>query len=132
MSDPILRYAETLALLARLYRALDDSDPERLAACFTADAVWHRPDGAKTGTAAIRTVATDRPADRRTSHVPSNLVLEPAGDALVARYYLTVYGEVAGAAPRLLVCWDCEDRLATTPDGLRLTDKRTVLRMKFA
>lgn len=131
MTDLILRHGEALALLARLYRALDAVDPDTLHACFTSDAIWHRADGPKQGEAAIRSIATDRPPDRKTAHVPSNLVIAEDGDALVGSYYLTVYEEAAGEQPRLLACLDCDDRFAVTPTGLRLTAKRTRVRMKF-
>ena len=132
MSERSLSYVEVEMLLSRLYRALDASDPDALAACFTDEAIWHRPDGPKTGTDAIRTVATDRAANRATSHIPSNLIVEQVGEELVAQYYLTVYEHVEGEQARLFACLDCEDRLTKSGDGLKLVDKRAHMRMKFA
>lgn len=130
MTDRSL-YPEASALLARLYRALDEGDADGLADCFTPDGVWHRSDGPKSGDG-LRSIVLDRPADRKTSHVPSNLVISREGDRVIGRYYLTVYLSSAKQHAQLFCCWDCEDVFDDSEEVIRIADKRVSMRMQFA
>jgi hypothetical protein len=136
MPDPLSRspisFSDALALISRLYWALDAGDADMLAACFEPDATWHRPDGPRTGHAALREIATDRPPDRKTTHVPSNLVLLQEEDRIIGHYYLTVFGEASGVVAHLNCCFDCQDEIVVTAHGVRIREKRTRMRMKFA
>lgn len=125
-------FSEALSLISRLYWALDAGNADMVVDCFEADATWHRPDGPKTGAAALRAIVTGRPAGRKTTHVPSNLALIEADGRVTGHYYLSVYGEAEGVAPHLNCCFDCQDEFVATSQGVRIREKRTQIRMQFA
>jgi SnoaL-like domain len=131
-NDPII-YAETLALVTKMYSALDAGDADGVFDCFADDGVWQRAEGAKKGEAAIRAVVTDRPSDQVTAHCVSNLRVRGEPGSRVAEYYLTVFGTSSEMAPRLVTLLECTDQLCSPANaGLRIRVKRTKVRMKFS
>jgi hypothetical protein len=132
MIDGQARYAEVLALLARLYRALDLADGEALASCFADGAVWYRGGAEVTGTDALKAVVEDRPNDRVSLHAVSNLCLDADGNGLLARYFLTVSGSQGGEPARLIWILSCEDGLEDTDVGLRIISKRSTPHLVFS
>lgn len=124
-----LGYAEALACVTAVYRALDAGDGAVLAGCFTPDAIWHRADGDLDSLAKIEALAQARDPARTTAHIVGNLALERSDDGWTARYYLTVYvGQNGQGAFGAIL--DCEDRLVMTEAGPRIAAKRNKPRLR--
>lgn len=131
MSQQAILYAEVLALLARVYRALDAGDGDALSACFASDPQWHRPDTVLDNHEAIRQMALGREPGRITAHLIANLVVSRSADEILAEYNLTVFVGEPGAKPRLAAVLAVSDVLTHTLDGLLVLAKRSKPVMLF-
>lgn len=128
---PAFPYADVLACVSAIYRALDAGDPQGVSRWFTSDAVWHRPDGPLTGIARIEAMVQARPPERTTAHIVANLEILPDADGAIALYYLTAYVGRDGTGGFAAVL-RCEDRLVATADGLRIVEKRSAPLLRAA
>jgi len=131
MTEIQSRYAEVLALLARVHTSLDMGDADALFACFAEGGVWHRSGNEVTGADAIKAIVTDRPKDRLSLHAVSNLCIDADGDQIIARYFLTVSGSMGGEPAKPVWILQCTDRLVDTATGLRLMSKLATPHMVF-
>lgn len=122
-------------VLIRFINDLDARDYEKLAALMAPDGQWFRPDGPARGPEGVLAACRARPAPSGLiiRHVISNIVVDVIdADHAHAVTYLTVYRHEAAAAPQLPVplagpymVGISTNKLARTPEGWRITEKRT-------
>lgn len=117
-------------LVLRAARHADANAPASLARLFTNDAVLVRPNAEPVhGREAIQNTYEQRPADRLTRHLVTNIVvgIESATQARALSYVLLWAGtgtDMPGAFGRPAsgrqVVGEFDDRFALTPDGWRI------------
>lgn len=121
----------------RVFRAAacaDANDAAALAECFAEDAVLLRPNAEPLeGRAAIRAAYQQRPVDRMTRHLVTNLLVEvESPERARARSYVLLWAGSTGDAPtpsgrpaqaRQMV-GEFEDRFVRTAEGRWLIERR--------
>ncbi len=129
--NPEIEHACT-RLVLRSLRAFDERDWQTYAQLFTEDGVFIRanePDHPLEGRAAIRSALAQRPANRLTVHLCTNIEIEVLdGDRAQGRCYLLLYsgdashpesgaGRPADATQRV---GEYRDRFVRTPEGWKI------------
>jgi len=98
MADTVAHAWECSQVILRFFRALDESNVEALLSVVAKDGVWVRQGTELAGHAAIRDAFAQRPANRTTLHLVTNLVVDVDGAATArATSYLTVHAETGQA-----------------------------------
>ncbi len=129
--EKLMNHQQCADVTMRFFLALDTRDPQAGAECFTGDGQWDRQGNVLAGRAAIRAALEQRPADRATAHVISNLLVDFVDDDHAqVRFHLTAFeGSVPSdgqpPAPRLAGIRQATDSLTRTRDGWRIADKRS-------
>jgi 3-phenylpropionate/cinnamic acid dioxygenase small subunit len=92
--------------LLRFFQMLDANDYDAVVGLFEADATWQRPGASIQGHEAIRAALQERPANRVTRHVVTNmLVTQDDGPTVRVNCLLTTYAidePQSGVSPRLV------------------------------
>ncbi len=132
--DELLALEQCRSLVIASAAAVDERQPDALAALFTEDGMLVRPGGEPLrGRAAIRAAYASRPAERITRHVVSNqrVTLGSDGSARV-RSLVTLWsgheGDASGAQGRPArgpqVLGEYDDELRLTEEGWRIAVRR--------
>jgi hypothetical protein len=122
--------AACVAVTLRFFRGLDAREPEMSAGAMAPDGVWDRQGTLLEGRAAIVEALKQRPANRVTAHIITNITTEIVGpERAFVRFYLTTYeGMATGSeapAARLVGARYGTDEMVRLPEGWRIKDKRS-------
>jgi hypothetical protein len=120
-----------IAISLAFFRYLDTREHAAAAALFADDAEWRRPGGTLRGGAAILASLAERPADRSTAHLVSNIwAEEPVAGRVWVHFYLTLRERItaAGEPPVVRVnpgVLSGTDTYIQTAAGWRILTKET-------
>lgn len=143
-ADPLSALAHEHAcarLILELARCTDSGDYAGALALFCDDASMDRDGEIFSGIAALRQAYAQRPANRITRHVVSNIVVQFDGTHRAsATSYVTVYrhrldpdhAQPPYRMPGADVVGQYQDRLVRTPSGWRLASRTTRTIFQFA
>ncbi|SFB89699.1 hypothetical protein SAMN05216344_10528 [Polaromonas sp. OV174] len=131
--QPVTNYAEHPAVgqVIASFAALDPRDHAFSAGLIAPQGTWLRQGKILKGSAEARAALDDRPVNRATCHLVTNVRLELKDDDHVAgTYYLTAFQAITDSAstppePRLAAILECRDQLERAGDMWHITDKRS-------
>jgi hypothetical protein len=104
------------------YALLDSRDYASLTELFAADGVWDRGGRRRRGRAEIAAALAERPEDKRTMHVITNVVITIGGKMARGTAYLMVTRGPAATAQ--VEHWIIADRYVLTPEGWRIAERQ--------
>lgn len=128
------KYEAATALVMRFFRGLDTRDHAAVAALMAPDGVWVRQGTRLNGPAAVMAALEQRPANRVTCHLISNLWAEQFDEQRARlNFYLTAYEGVmengALTGTRMAGVRYCTDELVYLEGGWRIKEKSSVAHM---
>ncbi len=129
--------AACVAATLRFFRGLDTRENDVVVSTMAPDGVWDRQGKLLEGRAAILAALEQRPANRATCHIITNISTEIVGpDRAFVRFYLTAYeGAVSGSevpVARLAGIRYGTDELVRLPEGWRIKEKRSQAALRGA